>query len=265
MVSSTRQAITCILLVLVAAVCLQAQTSAERVVSGSISGKVTIKGKPAVRIMVLANDVREGQSSNTRRYRTTTDQTGSYRITNLAAGTYEISAITPALVPANQSGSVVVSEGEQVEDVDLLLVPGGVITGKITDSEGEPVIGQPVNITPQQFPSGFSTTLMSRLYIDNRTDDRGVYRVFGLPAGKYKVYVGESDSGRRSSREYYNQTFYPSVSDAAKATVIEVTEGSEADHIDIVLGRPVGTFRVTGRLVDGETGRPIPNIMYGVG
>lgn len=267
MVSSTRHAITCILLVLVAAVYLQAQTTAEKVVSGSISGKVTIKGKPAVRIMVLANDVREGRSSNTGRYRARTDQTGSYRITNLTAGTYEISTITPALVPANQSGSVVVSEGEQVEDVDLLLVPGGVITGKITDSEGEPVIGQAVKITPLNnlFPSGFRTTLMTRLHIDNSTDDRGVYRAFGLPAGKYKVSVGESGFGMRSSQEYYKETFYPSVSEAAKATVIEVTEGSEANNIDIVLGRPIGTFRVTGRLVDGETGRPIPSIRYSVG
>ena len=267
MVSSTRQTITSILLVLTGAVCLQAQTTAEKVVSGSISGKVTIKGKPAVRIMVLANDVREGMSSNTKRHRTRTDQTGSYRITNLAAGTYAISTITPALVPVNQSGSIVVSEGEQVEDVDLSLVPGGVITGKITDSEGEPVIGQSVKITPlyDQFSSEVRSTLMTRLYLDNNTDDRGVYRAFGLPAGKYKVSVGESGSGRKSSREYYNETFYPSVSDAAKATVIEVTEGSEADHIDIVLGRPVGTFRVTGRLVDGETGKPIPKIRYSVG
>ena len=267
MVPSTRHAITCILLVLVAAVYLQAQTTAEKVVSGSISGKVTIKGKPAVRIMVVANDVREGRSSNARRYRARTDQAGSYRITNLAAGTYEISTSTPALVPANQSGSVVVSEGEQVENVDLSLVPGGVITGTITDSEGEPVIGEPVRITPlnNRFPSGFSATLMTRLHIDNTTDDRGVYRAFGLPAGKYKVSVGESGSGRRSSQEYYKETFYPSVNDAAKATVIEVTEGSEANNIDIVLGRPIGTFRVTGRLVDGETGRPIPNIRYSVG
>lgn len=267
MVSSTRQTITCILLVLVSAVCLQAQTNAEKIASGSISGKVTIKGKPAVRIMVLANDVHEGRIPNTKRYRTRTDQTGSYRITNLAAGTYAISTITPALVPANQSSSIFVSEGEQVENVDVSLVPGGVITGKITDSEGEPVIGQSVNITPlyDQFSSEVRSTLMMRLHLDNITDDRGVYRSFGLPAGKYKVSVGESGSGRKNAREYYKETFYPSVTDAAKATVIEVTEGSEADHIDIVLGRPVGTFRVTGRLVDGETGKPIPNISYGVG
>jgi hypothetical protein len=68
-----------------------------------------------------------------------------------------------------------------------------------------------------------------------------------------------------ASREYYPQTFYPSVTDAAKATLIELTEGSEANNVDIVVGRPVRSFTVTGRVIDGETGRPLPNIKYGVG
>jgi protocatechuate 3,4-dioxygenase beta subunit len=268
MVSSARQAITCIFLVLGIAVCNQAQTTTKKAASASISGKVTIKGKPAVRVMVLASDQRDRGSSIPSHYRARTDQTGSYRITNLPAGTYEISPITPALVPANQSDSVVVSQGEEVEDVNLLLVPGGVITGKITDSEGEPLIGQPVTITPvleQLIPRALGRTLLTRLYSTDITDDRGVYRAFGLPPGKYKVSVGEPSSGQKSSREYYKQTFYPSVTDAAKATVIEVTEGSETNNVDIVLGRPIGTFRVAGRVVDGETGRPVPNVRYGVG
>jgi len=268
MFSSTLQTITCILLVLGTAVCIKAQTTTQKASSASISGKVTIKGKPAVGVTVLANpDALGGGNPMMKRYRARTDQTGSYRITNLPAGTYEISAITPALVTVDQSHSVVISEGEEVEDVNLLLVPGGVITGKITDVEGEPVIGELVSIMPaaEQFPRGFGR-LLARLHSpDNSTDDRGVYRIFGLPPGKYKVAVGESGSGRKSSREYYKQTFYPSVTDAAKATIIEVTEGSVTNNVDIVLGRPVGTFRVGGRVVDGETGRPVPNIKYGVG
>ena len=54
-----------------------------------------------------------------RGHRARTDQTGSYRITNLPAGTYAISTITPSLVPANQSDSVVVAEGEEVQDVNV--------------------------------------------------------------------------------------------------------------------------------------------------
>jgi hypothetical protein len=44
-----------------------------------------------------------------------------------------------------------------------------------------------------------------------------------------------------------------------------VTEGSVTKDVDIVMGRPVATFRVAGRVVDSETGRPIPNIKFGVG
>jgi protocatechuate 3,4-dioxygenase beta subunit len=248
-------------------VCIQAQTTTQKIANASISGKVTIKGKPAVGVVIIARDSRDGSSSMMRSHRARTDQTGSYRITNLSADTYAISTITPALVHSNQSDSVVVvADGEQVQDVNISLVPGGVITGKITDFEGESLIGQRVSISPvyEGIPSRSSSTLMARLFIDNITDDRGVYRAFGLPPGKYKVSVGESDLGRKSSREYFKETFYPSVTDAAKATVIEVMEGSVTNDVDIVMGRPVGTFTVTGRVVD-ENGKPIPNIKFGVG
>ena len=150
MFSSARQTITCILLVLGTAVCLKAQTTTQKASTASISGKVTIKGKPAVGVTVVANDALGGGNPMMKRYRARTDQTGSYRITNLPAGTYEISAITPALVQVNESSSLVISEGEEVEDVNLLLAPGGVITGKITDAAGEPVIGESVSIIPSR-------------------------------------------------------------------------------------------------------------------
>ena len=266
MVSSTGRTITCILLVFGAVLCIQAQATTQKVANASISGKVTIKGNPAVGVVIIAMDSHDRFNSTMKGHRARTDQTGSYRITNLSAGTYEISPITPALVPANQSESIVLSEGEEVQDVNFSLVPGGVITGKITDFEGEPLIGQPVRVSPvsEGIPSRSSRTLMRRLF-DNMTDDRGVYRAFGLPPGKYKVSVGESDHGSKSSREYFKEAFYPSVTDAAKATVIEVTEGSVTNDVDIVTGRPVATFRVAGRVVDSETGRPIPNIKFGVG
>ena len=135
MVSLAHQAVTSILLVLATAVCVHAQTTTQKVASASISGKVTIKGKPAVGVLVLAKDPNDYNSSSTTGYRARTDQTGSYRITHLPAGTYVIAPIRPALVPAKQLESVIISEGEHIEDINVLLVSGGVITGKITDSD----------------------------------------------------------------------------------------------------------------------------------
>jgi Carboxypeptidase regulatory-like domain len=267
MVSSARQAIACILVLSGAAIYIQAQTqsASERVATASISGKVTIKGKAAAGVTVVATD---SNDQNRRRYRAKTDQTGSYRIANLPAGSYDISTITPSLVAQNESNPLVISEGENVEDIDVSLAPGGVITGKITDSEGQPIIGLPVRVMPADNHPMMSLgrTMMTRLYeAENSTDDRGVYRAFGLSQGKYKVSVGASGPGVGNSREYYKQTFYPSVTDPAKATVIEVQQGSETTNVDIVVGRLAEAFTVTGRVVDGETGKPVPNIRYGVG
>jgi Carboxypeptidase regulatory-like domain len=102
MVSSARQAITCILVLLGAAICIQAQTqpTSEKVATASISGKVTIKGKAAAGVTVVATD---SNDQNRGRYRAKTDQTGSYRIANLPAGSYDISTITPSLVAQNES------------------------------------------------------------------------------------------------------------------------------------------------------------------
>ena len=273
MVSSARQSIACILLIFGTAIYAQSQTAPEKG-TASVSGKVTIKGKgvPGIMVVLLMEGSQWGSSWGRSHPQGTTDQTGNYRITNVPAGTYQLSAITPALVVENDKSisSLVIAAGETLDDINLSLVRGGVITGKITDAEGQPVTEESVNVEPVFDQSGmaeFHGSYMRRLYGGPvGTDDRGVYRAFGLPRGKYKVSVGRSDDtlpGR--PQELYKKIFYPSVTDSAKATVIEVTEGSEVDKIDIVIGRPVTTFKVIGRIVDAETGRPVPNIKYGVG
>jgi hypothetical protein len=55
----------------------------------------------------------------------------------------------------------------------------------------------------------------------------------------------------------YNRVFHPDTSDPARATIIEVTEGSEATAVDISLDKPVQTYSLTGRTVDGEKGLPV--------
>lgn len=261
MVSSARQAIACVLFIFMAAVCSQSQVAPAKSSTATISGKVTLKTKGLAGIVVTARSKNYSGPDRTR-LRATTDQTGKYRITNVPQGTYTVAPMSPGLVQENAlfEKSVVIEEGDDVEDVNFSMVRGGVITGKITDADDKPMVEEHIFLLPVDGPYA-ETPYYSGGII---TDDRGVYRAFGLRPGKYKVYVGQGDSRLPAGPRMYRQTFYPSVTDAAKATVVEVTEGSEATDIDIIMGRPFTAFKVTGKIVDGETGKPMPNIRYGI-
>lgn len=235
---------------------------------GSVSGRVMIKDKPAPGVLVSLRKS-ETMSPYEQFSKAVTDANGFYRITNVAPGTYAIAPAAPGYVAGDTDArkSVLVGEDENVEDINFTLVRGGVITGKITDADGRPVIGQQVDVysaaaldqrTPQRpvYPE-----------MNGQTDDRGIYRIFSISAGRYKVSVGRGDDGTAGYSPYqsaYKQVFYPDVADAAKATVIEVSEGSEASNIDINIGRKVQTYSASGRIVNGETGAPVPNLRFGM-
>jgi len=233
---------------------------------GSVSGRVTIKGKPAPGVVVgLRKDAIE--SAYDPYSKAVTDAEGIYRITNVSAGAYVITIAAPAYVPSNfgDRKSVVLTEDENVEGINFSLVRGGVITGKVTHADGRPVIQHQIEIYtlaaldrrgPEQPP--FPT-------MNGQTDDRGIYRVFGIAPGRYKVAAGRGNEGYAGfspSQPNYKQVFHPDADDPAKATVIEVSEGSEAKDIDITLGRAVQTFSVSGRIINSETNGPVPNLRF---
>lgn len=242
--------------------------------AGSVSGKVTLGGKAAAGIPVAAF----GNDPNSRRTptKTITDSEGHFRLFGLAAASYQIVALTPSLIPADRNltggypyygaaKTILLSAGESVEDVDLKLVRGAVITGRITEEDGKPVVEERVDLQPADEKAGQRGQMppISMNYQMFQTDDRGIYRLYGLPAGRYKVSVGTSPNGGFSSngaRGYFPQTFYPDTTDATKATIVEVGEGDEATNIDIRLGHRAAAFSIAGRVVDSETGQPIAGI-----
>ena len=248
---------------------------------GSISGRVTIKDK-GVPAVVMGLRKLDGMSMGVFEpfLKATTDPDGYYRFNNVAAGNYEVAPSAPAyvlatannVVPAGSSNAkskgVLVGQDENVDGINFSLVKGGVITGRVTDADGRPVIQQSVNLfradafnqesqQPQIFAVGAA-----------QTDDRGIYRLFGLTSGRYKVAAGRGDDTSSGFSPFasprYKQVFHPDASDQTKATVIEVTEGSEANNIDITLGRSLQTFTATGRVIDAETNVPIPNLRFGL-
>jgi protocatechuate 3,4-dioxygenase beta subunit len=272
MSSSTRFFAVILLTLLCAPVSLHAQTqtrTAPKTPGGSVSGRVTVKDKPAAGVTVGLR--KTGQMMPMEKtYRAVTDQEGVYRIANVGAGTYEIAPAAPAYVATEANGprgkSVIVADDEDVEDINFSLVRGGVITGKITDADGRPLVQQAVSLyRATDFQQQPLRQVFSAYSV--QTDDRGIYRFFGLPAGRYKVASGRGDETYTGnyyepSRVVYKQVFHPDATDQAKATIVEVREGSEAANVDITMGVAMQTYSVSGRVIDADKGTPLPNIHF---
>ena len=158
-----------------------------------------------------------------------TNSTGQYTInTDLATGTYNISAPFPDDHFANMVGGISVTAGSQYT-VDLSLDPSGIISGRITNAvDGQPIDGAIVSASSNGF-GGYDFT--------NAT---GYYRISnGLGTGNYTVTV--------SSGLSFNQTMG-----------VIVTQGLETSDVDMQLNitaEPSGT--ITGRVTDSGTGDPI--------
>jgi hypothetical protein len=245
--------------------------------TNTVTGRVTVNDKPAQGVAVVLLPMSAyGPPERKAVARATTDEDGRFRLTNIAAGRYQVMPITPTFVVPGRSSSfreharnVSLMDGETIEGIDFALVRGGVITGRVTDADGRPVIGENVRLAL----AGQSNNQRGAFFFNPfmyQTDDRGVYRIFGLQPDRYIVSVGE-DSNEGTSRmgfgrsRFYTRTYHPGVTDAAKAGVLEVTEGGEATNVDITLGRPTATYSASGIVVDAETGKPVQNFNVGFG
>ena len=237
--------------------------------TASISGRVTIDGKSVAGITVAAT-TSSSPLDNRTVAKATTDDDGNYQLTGLAAGQFTIMPLAKAFVVETSGAykqpgqSITVAEGETITKIDFALIRGGVITGRITDTDGRPVIGERVNVVAKSAPdTGRPMTMFDGPR--NRTDDRGIYRVYGLSPGNYTVSIGQAAASGNVAimgigGSQYTKTFYPGVSEEAKATILEINEGTEISNIDIVAGKSERGFSVSGRVVDADSGQPVPNV-----
>jgi len=236
-----------------------APPTAQPTNTGMISGQVTLKAKPAPHVtMVLygnsAIPLPNGELG------TSTDANGVYRLTGLPADSYTVMPMTRAFVEVSRK--VTIGDGETADGIDFELVKGGVITGKITDVDGHPLIEETVYLFDSE-PALKQTEKIGYLRFHGQTDDRGIYRIFGVAPGRYKVAVGNDDGHfywPSPVERKYKQVFFPGVTDPGQATAIEVSEGSETNHVDITVDGPTRTFAASGVVLDEQTNQPAPNM-----
>jgi hypothetical protein len=237
--------------------------------TGSISGRVTIDGNAAAGIPVAAVS---GETVNRRNAaaKAVSDVQGYYLISGLGPGQYQIWTLTPSMIAEpdtsptyfNYSGavkSILLGANEDVQSIDLKLIRGAVITGRVTNADNKPVVAEPIYVQlldPSGAPRfGAIGSAYDEMY---QTDDRGIYRIFSLPPGRYKVSVGRDPAEGIQRGQRYQRTFYPDTNDLSKASIVELKEGDEAKNIDIKVEPAPPTYVVSGRVIDSESGLPIP-------
>ena len=161
------------LILLIAATVANAQSQSQEAKepTASITGRITIGNKPAQGIVVMAVPNADKPPSPPfdwfklkTFFKATTDGEGIYRFTNMAQGEYEVRPFALALTGSSEPNrqlekKVKLAEGEAVEKIDFSLIRGGVITGRVTDARGRPVIGQTIMIALED--GGYPTSRIS--------------------------------------------------------------------------------------------------------
>src|SRR5215510_15331284 len=128
----------------------QAQAVESKAGTATVSGRVNLKGEPARGVMVILQTQNQN-TSNAPRART--DESGRFHFTGIPAGRYSVSAVAPGYAspednnfPGMRGKTLNLTDGEKVENVELEIKRGGVIAGRVADSQGRPVIEEKVNL-----------------------------------------------------------------------------------------------------------------------
>ncbi len=226
--------------------------------AGSVRGRVVdgATGQP-LRGATISVTWRATQGVGDAQFLARTDAYGVFAVDRLPDGTYFINVHRQGFHEASGSHltqrQATLRGGETLDMGDVRLLRGGVLTGRVVDDYGEPVVG--ARVTPVGKLPG-QDVLIARGILTT-TDDRGVYRAHGLTPGKYTVrVVPPGPSGRGPVRLQGNEpellpAFATSATDPAAAEFVVVRASADA-MLDVRLsaGR---LSRVAGQVVvEGE-------------
>lgn len=162
----------------------------------------------------------------------------------------------PELGEGRKYFDMVEVDGKQNLTVTVHARRGASIAGRVSYADGDPAVNVTLSLMRrgadgrvQKYLTGASIVSLSGL----RTDDRGMFRITGLPPGEYLVGVNESvNHGAEGAnvgsmgedisgmfRGMFTQqllmTFYPSTTNVKEAGVVKVAAGDERADVDITI------------------------------
>lgn len=197
----------------------QVETSSSKL--RSIKGRVLSDGQGVTNASITVFSVNSPRQSRT----VPSNDNGDFEIKSLEPGMYRLEVSAAAYV------SVPVDPGEQIhragDSVTVNMIKGGVITGKVSTAENDPVVAVRVRAMMVRDENGQRSQQPAQSF-DRFTDDRGVYRIFGLLPGTYVVFAGGRGLRGAGANAYDNDapSFAPS-STRDTAEEISLARGEE--------------------------------------
>ena len=202
---------------------------------------------------------------------------GSFRFDRLPAGSYTVRVLKEPYValaagaarPARAGTVVSVKDGE-TRQLTLRMARGGVITGVVTGSDGQPLSGVAVSAMVYRYQSFMAERRLLPASIgptgpmtgaSGLTDDRGMYRLFGLAPDDYYIVaavrpltaIGDIHTPQGGRPVTYSQVYFPGTTVASQATAITLATAEERGGADIAL-QYVPTARIEGTVVSSQSG-----------
>ncbi|HET6809621.1 MAG TPA: carboxypeptidase-like regulatory domain-containing protein [Acidimicrobiales bacterium] len=224
---------------------------AAMVLGGVISGTVTDTSSPAQDLAGMCVSVTPTSGSGRGGFATTASD-GTYSVTGLATGSYDVEFYGGCPNRGNylaqwyqgastrsSATAVPVTDGQTTAGIDAAMAPGGIISGTVTDtaSPANPLSGICVAVVSTSGGGvGGSTT----------TAADGTYSVNALPTGTYTV---QFTTGCPNEGNYAPQWYQGAASQDA-ATAVSVTAGQATSGIDAALA-PGGI--ISGTVTDSAS------------
>ena len=204
---------------------------------------------------------------------TMTEADGRFTLRNIDPGPYRLSVSRPRYVnqaygqrkPDSPGAILTLQPRQQMKDLLFRMIPGGVISGKVYDEDGEAIPGVWIQALRQTYSEG-KHQLSSAAH--GETNDLGEYRLHGLAPGRYfvsAVYTrwsrfgyDENVSSADTHEEGYAKLYYPGTPDSSKATPITVKSGEEVPSMEILM-RPVAVHQIRGHVYNQASGKTARN------
>jgi Carboxypeptidase regulatory-like domain len=212
--------------------------------TGAISGKVTHEVTPLKGIQVQV-------FTASRKFvgAATTDSSGEYKVTELAPGSYRVEFVdfSNTYAPQYYKGAhsfatataVPVEEEKTTPEINAELLQGGKISGTVTNILGNPLANISVFVTSEEF---FGVA---------QTEEKGEYKVTGLPKGSYKVQFLPGFE-LNFVPQYYNGASSP-----LEATSGEVKEEETEKTIELSTAKLQEGGKISGTVTDAATHAPL--------